>query len=427
MTLAEKTRVFELPGGASLAVVRNPHAPTLSIIGALRAGLPGKEASSRIVPSVLSSMLKRGAGNRGRLELACELENHGLSLETAHSGSSPGSVLILMQGLAEEMPRMLSILSDVMRQPRLEAEELEKLRQQMLGVLRWERSDPGLRATGAFSRMLYGAEHPLHRLEISTRETELLKLDREDLLAFHSAVYGTHGLRLAVVGDVDATEVAELLGANLAGWQPGRLENPPCPSPIRSSEDIVRIEIADRPNLEVIMGHASSLLRSNIDYIPAQLANACLGQSTLTSRLGLAVRDKAGLTYGINSSFQAIDDVPGPWQINMGVSAEKLDQALELTRELCESYLAKGPRESEVDDERHAWAGSFRVAMATNSGVARQLLRQLLLGRPMEELDQLPERIMACSREACIEAMRQYLHPEKMVCAWAGSGLSSRE
>ena len=421
MGLAERISSFDLPGGARMAVLRNPHAPTLSIIAALSAGLPGSEAASPIVPSMVASMLDRGAGEFNRMQLAREFEDHGLSLDVIHSSSSPALVILIVQGLAEEAERMLRLLTLVMREPRFDPEELGKLRQHILGILRWERSDPGRRASGAFSRLLYPEGHPHHRREISSREADLERLGSEDLRKFHRAVYGSGSLRVAVVGDVEEERIAGLFRAHLDGRQAGRLKNPSWPPPRKTPERESRIEIPDRPNLDIIMGHASSLLRSDGDYIPAQLANACLGQSTLTSRLGLAVRDEAGLTYGITSSFQALVDVPGPWQINMGVSAENLEAALSLSRDTMRNFLSEGPSEAEVDDERHAWAGSFRVALATNSGVARQLLRQLVGEQPMEDLDLLPEQILSCSRETCLEAMRRHLHPDEMSVAVAGS------
>ena len=105
----------------------------------------------------------------------------------------------------------------------------------------------------------------------------------------------------------------------------------------------------------------------------------------------------------------------------MGVSAENLDAALRLSREVVDTYLREGPSESELDDERHAWAGSFRVALATNSGTARQILRYLIEGRPMEDLDRLPEAILSCRRGECIEAMRRHIRPKDLVIAVAGT------
>lgn len=421
MGLAARIAPFHLPGGAQLAVLRNPHAPTLSIIAALRAGLPGPAPALPILPSMVAAMLDRGAGDLDRMGLARELEDHGLSLDVIHSSSSPSLVFLLMQGLAEEAERMVRLLSVVLKEPRFDPEELSKLKQHLQGVLRWERSDPGRRALGAFSRLVFSEGHPHYRREISDREADLEQIRPEDLRTFHDAVYGSGSLRVACVGDVEEARIAALFRARLEAWRVGRTGNPSWPPAKERPGLESRIEIPDRPNLEVVMGHASSLLRSDEDYIPAQLANACLGQSTLTSRLGLAVRDEAGLTYGINSSFQALIEVPGSWQINMGVSAENLDAAVELSLATMRKFLREGPHETELDDERHAWAGSFRVGLATNSGVARQILRQLIGGCPLEDLDTMPEQILSCSREAIQEAMHRHFRPERMSVAVAGS------
>ena len=82
------------------------------------------------------------------------------------------------------------------------------------------------------------------------------------------------------------------------------------------------------------------------------LANSCLGQSTLTSRLGVAVRDGAGLTYGIYSRFFGTLHVAGPWATALGVSADNLDRAVELSLEVIAKYVEEGPTEEELADER---------------------------------------------------------------------------
>ena len=87
-SFADRVSTHELLGGARLAVLTNPHAPTVTIAGTLRAG-PALATDGRFaVPGVVAAMLDRGTTNFSRLELASELEDHGLQLMVRASAST---------------------------------------------------------------------------------------------------------------------------------------------------------------------------------------------------------------------------------------------------------------------------------------------------------------------------------------------------
>ncbi|MFC2144223.1 M16 family metallopeptidase [Acidobacteriota bacterium] len=417
---SDRVSNHRLPGGARLAVLANPHAPTATIAGTLLAG-PALATNGRFaVPGLVAAMLDRGTTDHGRMELARELEDHGLQLVVRASTSTPTIVSFSAQGLAEELPRLVRLLVEVLQRPSFPAEELDKLREQVLGSLAREREETSARAFAALMRGLFPEGHPLHRRPIEVREHEVRSLTCGELADFHAAVYGPKTLALAVVGDVEAGNVASLFKGELAGWDGAgdvvytaddrRVPEPP--------EE--RIQIVDRPNIDVFFGHRGRLLRGDADYPAAVLANSCLGQSTLTSRLGVAVRDGAGLTYGIYSRFFGTLHVAGPWATALGVSVDNLDRAVELSLEVIAKYVEEGPTEEELADERSALAGAYRVGLATNSGIARELVTALTAGEPIERLDRFPEQLLAVDRDQVVEAIRTHFHPDQIIVTAAG-------
>jgi zinc protease len=418
-SFADRVSTRRLPSGA-LAVLTNPHAPTVTIAGTLRAG-PAFAADGRFsVPGLTAAMLDRGTTNLGRMELARELEDHGLQLAVRASAATPTIVSFSAQGLAEELPRMVRLTVEILRRPTFPSDELDKLREQVLGGLARERQETHAQAFAALTRRLYPEGHPLFRRPIGAREREVASLSRDDLVAFHDAAYSPSSLVLAVVGDVDPESVESFFAEAMDGWE-GAVGTEPRFSeqaPIEVGED--RIQIADRPNLDVFLGHRAGLLRGAPDYPAAVLANSCLGQSTLTSRLGVAVRDRAGLTYGIYSRFFGTLGVAGPWAVSLGVSAGNLERAVELSRSVISDYVAEGPRENELADECSALAGSYRVGLATNGGVARELVTTLTAGESLDRLDRFPEDLLAVKRDRVMDAIRDHFHPDRLVMTAAG-------
>ncbi len=419
--LEERTVRFDLPGGAELAVVTNPHAPTVTIAGSMLAGRAMADDPGRLVPALTAEMVERGTARHSRIGLARELEDHGLEIAVESPASAPSLVSLTAQGLARELPRLAGLLVEVLRTPSFPGEELEKVREQRLGRLAQEREETFPQAFGAFTRAIFPPEHPHHRPPIEVREAVLRGIGRDALEAFHRRVWGPASLRLAVVGDVDPESVREILGEALAGWEGGERVPPAAPKPAERFGGDVWIDIPDRPNLDVLLGHAGRLRWGDPDQPAAVLANACLGHSTLTSRLGREVRDRAGLTYGIYSRFFGTIHVPGPWAIAVGVARENLERAIALSRTVFERYAEEGPGEDELEDERLALAGTYTVGLATNAGTARELVTVMTAGLPLDWVDTYPERLRSVTREEVLAAIRRHLHPERLVVAAAGT------
>ena len=417
---SERVTSLRLAGGGRLVVLANPHAPTVTIAGTLRAG-PALAADGRFaVPGLTAVMLDRGTADYERLELARELEDHGLQVAVRASAGAPTIVSFSAQGLAEELPRLTTLLIEVLRRPTFPSEELDKLREQVLGSLVRERQETHALAFAALTRAIYPDGHPLQRRPIEAREREVASLSREDLVAFHGATYGPSSLVLAVVGDVEPGRVESLFEEQLKGWEGAGGVDLVTPEEKEAEPSEERIQIADRPNLDVFLGHGGHLLRGAPDYPAAVLANSCLGQSTLTSRLGVAVRDREGLTYGIYSRFFGTLHLPGPWAVSLGVSADNLGRAVELSRAVISEYVAEGPTEEELADERTALAGGYRVGLATNAGVARELVTALTTGETVERLDRFPEELLAVDRDQVNDAIRTHLHPDNLAMTAAG-------
>jgi zinc protease len=418
---AERVALRDIVGGGRLAVLENPHAPTVTVAGTLQAGTACAGDGRFSVPALVAAMLERGTTNRSRLQLAEELEDNGLQMGVQSSAGSPIAVSFSGQGLAEQLPRLAELLVDVLRRPTFPDDELAKLRQRVLGGLVREREDTHSLAYAALTRHLYPAGHPLHKRVVEEREREVASLTRDDLASFHQRTYGPGSLVLAVVGDVEPDRVAALFDGFLEGWQRRDPPTAEWPSGDDGSPAEDKIDVADRPNLDVFLGHSGRLLRGDDDYPAALLANACLGQSTLTSRLGLAVRDREGLTYGIYSRFFGTLHIAGPWATFLTVAPSNLERAVAVCRSVLEEFVRSGPREEELSDERLARAGSYRVGLATNAGVARELVSVLTAGVAVAELDHFPERLLETSRDQVMAAIERHLHPDRLVLTAAGT------
>ena len=74
-----------------------------------------------------------------------------------------------------------------------------------------------------------------------------------------------------------------------------------------------------------------------------------------------------------------------------------------------------------TNDEQSAWTGSFKIGLATNSGMAAQLASAELHGLGVHHLDIFPGLVTAVTKSEVNEAIRRYLHPERATTVIAGT------
>ncbi|MCD4750333.1 MAG: hypothetical protein K8R59_13255 [Thermoanaerobaculales bacterium] len=88
---------------------------------------------------------------------------------------------------------------------------------------------------------------------------------------------------------------------------------------------------------------------------------------------------------------------------------------------MIEEYVSEGPRRDELEDERQSWAGGYTVGLATNVGVARELVKVLAAGESVSRMDDFPRQLLNLGGDEVLRAVRRHIHPERLVMVAAGT------
>lgn len=418
-TFASRTKSYHLDNGIHLLVLENHGNPTVSLYGYFWAGEYFNPEGKDSLAGITASMLGKGTTKRTKLEIADAMESRG-----ARAGFSSNLFTGSLSGLSlsRDLPLLVETLAEELRFPAFPADELEKLRRRLIASIREDQDETRVRAYERLTQIVYPAGNPFHRIPAERQIAEIESITADDVRAFYEKHYGTESMIVSIAGNVNSEEVVRLLEESLGGWRGAEAaavdlaRTPLQEGPVREM-----ISMRDKANCDVVIGHASGLRRSNPDYIPAIIANRALGQSTLSSRLGMKVRDEMGLTYGINSSFNESGIGDGPFSIGVTVAPENIDLAIDTTLEIVNDYLAEGITEAELADEKSSMSGSFKLSLATNGGRAGRIADATLFGLGLEFLDEYPSIVAAVTKDEVDEAMRKYIHPESATTVIAGT------
>ncbi len=409
-----------LANGAEILVLENHFNPTVAVSGSLHGGPLFAPPDRRVIASMTAGELAKGTERRTKLEIAEDLESRGASLSFSSDASDPVGTDIAGSALSRDVDLLLERLVEILRTPVFPEEELDKEKKRLVGAIRQQQDQTSVRSQETAARRIYPPGHPFHRRTGEERIARVEALTRDDLVSFYGSRYGAGTLRLVVVGDVEAERILSTLESTLTDWRRGpdpSIPDVPVPPPVPLEETV---EMSDKANADVVLAMPAALRRPDPAYLACVLANSALGQSSLSSRLGVRVRDVEGLTYGIHSSFHATH-VPGPFVVSVTVKPESRDAAVASTLDEIGRFVREGMTEKELRDEKSSRVGKFKVDLASNAGISQAIDSALYYDLGLSYLDQFPNLVDAVTKEEADAAFARLVKPDAFTIVSAGT------
>ncbi len=421
-TFHERVRVERLSNGMKVLLMQNPGTGSVGIAVHTTAGRYFTHKEKGSVSELVGELLPRGSQRFSKLQIAEALETMGtpagleFSVDNYRMGLSAHVV-------REDMSEYLDLLGDVMRRPLFAADELDKVKIEWSSKIVESANNTRAVAWNGLKRALYPEEqHPFHEKTFREQLEELNQVKRDDLVDVHQRLLSPRSTIIALVGDIDMDAGLEEIRSRFEDWtgeEPSEIIIPEAQLP--PARRCLEMHIPDKSSVDILISHPTSLRRTNSDFYSARIANAALGQDTITSRLGQVVRDRAGLTYGIYSMFSDTAFGGAPWSVLLSVNSQNIDKALYLVDRLLSDYMERGISEEELARETGRAVGTFRVGLASSIGIARVLVELEFLGLGARELDLISQRYLSVTKDSADKAMKKYLHPQCMTTAISGS------
>ncbi|HEX8707894.1 MAG TPA: pitrilysin family protein [Pyrinomonadaceae bacterium] len=408
----------EIESGAALLILENHATPTVSLRGSFRAGSYFEPEDKPGLAQIAANMLERGSKRRTKLEIAGALESVGAQLDFS---ADPFAVSIAARSLSKDLPLVLGIIAEQLREPAFPGDELEKLKQQFIAMIQEQQSNTGYRARERFTQLIFEPASPFYMHPGEQLVQSISSITVEDVQRFYDERYGGRSLILSIAGDVNTADVQRQFREDFGPFTgPESVEiNVTDPEPqAETRREIVLLK--EKANVDILLGTAAQLRRDSKDYYAALLANSALGESTLSSRLGLQVRDVEGLTYGINSRFRAPSLAAGPWYVGVSVNPNNVEKAINSALNVVRDYVRNGIRPEELADEKSSAIGSFKVGLATNAGLAQAMWNSEFYKLGTDYIDRFPEIVQAVTIEEVNAAIRKYFRPDQLTVVIAG-------
>lgn len=267
-----------------------------------------------------------------------------------------------------------------------------------------------------FSAAVYGS-HPYGYQP--TRET-LSRISVADMRAMYQRMVRPCAARVSIVGAISRAQADAAVQTLLARFPASNCSQPlPAVSEIKPLAQAVDKRLPfDAVQAQILLGQPG-FKRDDPDFMALLVGNHMLGGGGFSSRLTDEVREKRGLTYSVDSSFDAGLHA-GAFTIALQTRPDQAAQALQVTREVLAQFVRDGPTPAQLAEAKDHLVGGFALRIDSNQKLLDNLSNIAWNKLPLDYLDHWAESVAKLTVDDVRGAMARKLDPSRMVTVVLG-------
>lgn len=370
-------------------------------------------------PSALGALLDKGTATLTRQQVQDRLDalqsKIGISVVA-------GQLNVGITSRKQQLPAVIELVGQLLRQPALPADVLDEVRRQALAGLEDQRKEPEAVLQNALARL--GNPYPRgdvrHARTFDEIEADWRAVDLGKVKEFQSRFLGVSDAQFAAVGDFDAQAVKQALSKAFEGWvSPSPYARVPEPL-VEVKPTRIELRTPDKQNATLSMTLSLPLNDRHPDYPALMLANHLLGGGG-DSRFWNRVREKEGLSYNVYSAIQWNPiDQNSEWQANAIFAPQNRDKVEKAMKEELEKALKDGFTQKELDAGRKGLLNFRRLGRAQDARLASGWVSNLYLNRTFAESAKVDAALESLTLSQVNDALRRHVDPAKFVSGVAG-------
>jgi zinc protease len=391
--------------GLDVVAAHLPGRALASIAVLVRNGMAHEPIDCAGISQLTARLLAEGTTTRNAEEWALAVEARGVGLGT---GVSWNTVRLNLTGPVYQLTDASSLLGESFLSPRLDPDDIVRLRTERVESLRMQWARPGTRGNAAFRRILYGADSRYGWTDSGTPQSNA-GIDPDQLREIHRA-WVSSAATLVIAGDLDMLDV-DTIAARLTAE--GLRSEPAQVIPHDEPAERV-VVLIDRPGAaqsSVLLGHRGPR-RANPDYAAITTTGAVLGGS-FNSRLNRRLREETGVAYGAQASFD-MGRYSGELRAGSEVRTDATSSAVLDAVEEIRRLHADGVGAGEARDALAYQIGVFAASLETPNAIAGALTTIVNHDLPDDYHARLRAELATLTKADLDAAAQYYLDPSRL-------------
>ena len=400
-----------LTNGLRVVTAEMPHTRSATISIYVGAGSRYELDHEAGLSHFLEHMLFKGASRR---PTAAEISEAIESVGGIHNAATDREITIYYAKVPHTAAlETIDILCDMVRDPIMDAGELEKERHVILEELASIEDNPGEIAGILVDETLWPGQ-PLGRNIGGTPET-VQSLPRDAVVDYFAAQYVPSNMVLAVAGNVEHEAVVDaaerwlgaMPAATAGAWHPFR---------DRNGDARLAVHEKATEQSHVCLAYPTVSL-THPDRYAVDLLSTILGEG-MSSRLFLELREERALVYDVHTYPSEFRDA-GSLTVYAGCDPEQARTTIEVTLAEVDKLLDNLP-DKELRKGKQMARGRIQLRMEDTRSVAGWIGSQELLLGEILSIDEVVRRIDAVTHDDLVRVGKELLQPQRAALAVVG-------
>ena len=410
---AMKIQKVTSKNGIEAWLVEDHSRPIMSMQFAFAGGATQDPEGKPGVATFVSGMLDEGSGDLDSEAFQNRLEDLAAKFSV---NASHDHMTVTFQTLTQNRAESVKLLQMAITSPHFAPADVERIREQIVANLRQEEKDPNKAATNEWFKLAFGG-HAYGRPVSGTLESAAA-IAPADLHGYVKKNFARDNLKAAVVGDISAEQLGEMLDFVFGGL-PEKSTLAPVAEIAWDKASKQRVVQMPNPQSVVQFGF-EGLKRNDPDFIPAYILNYVVGGGGFSSKLMHEVREKRGLAYSVYTYLYPLDHA-GIFLGGVATENKSVGKSMELIRAELEQVAQEGLSDKELRTAKDYLIGSFALRFDTSAKIAQQLLAIQLDNLGIDYIDRRNGEVEAITVDDIKRVAKRVMEPKNLIVTVAGA------
>ena len=310
--------------------------------------------------------------------------------------------------LAEYYERTMELFSDILINSTFPDQELKKEKDVIIDEINSYNDSPSELIFDEFEELIFEG-HPIGRNILGTPDN-VRAFTREDIRQFMARNYNTDQIVICSVGNITGKRFSHLAQRYFSHF-PGNDRSFSRPKFVSNSAKTKTVEKETFQSHCLIGGLAYDVFHA--DRIGLVLLNTILGGQSGNSRLNLALRERNGIAYNLESSYTAYSDT-GTITIYFGTDPVNLEKAISLIKREILILQDRLLGDIQISKAKKQLVGQLAMSQENHEDLMLTLGKSFLTYNKMDGLDIIYRKINAITPSQIRNIANEILDFEKL-------------
>ena len=392
---------YELKNGIRL-VHRQQRGDVAHLGIIVNAGSRDENPDQQGLAHFIEHLIFKGTQKRSNYQVLSRLENVGADLN-AYTTKEDTSIYASIQ--SRYYQRAAELLSDIVFHSIFPDKEIQKEKAVVMDEINSYKDNPAEWIHDEFDELIF-KNHPLGKNILGTKE-KLKRYTRNDVLRFRDANYISSRVIITSVANFPFSKAIAVAEKYFSGISPD--QSPMQRQPFTGYIPATLTQKYSRHQAHVVIGNIACNAHDERRFAMA-LLNNILGGPAMNSRLNIALRERNGIAYNLESNYQPFSDT-GLFSIYCGTDEDLMPRAIELIHKELYKFRNVSLTTIGLHTAQRQLKGQLAISLESHQNEMLSMGKNMLVYGKIDPVEDIYRKIDTITSANLLEMANEVFNP----------------